>query len=293
MLQALKYLPYGTRRSDKYCKPQGPSIEDAKSYSYIVADNVLSLKAPKHRPMGNVPKPLFSRAKGNELEWGFMPHSKDAMPDQSWSYRSLFFAQWAFWGPWLSGCKAELSASVSLLTRSEGNEYKHSSLFHPKVFESAIVDFLNSSYGHLETQLGEALYKAPVNWHTGNKGVLSAGFDIIKNETSGSYDEPTRVYILPIAENHLVLVELREYIYSWNENNLPSFDRAPIEAVKDSFVDGLSIELGQKSLKSLNTAKRESDSFQLTENFAPLKWPNKTTSPVSEEDSQGARLLSL
>lgn len=65
-----------------------------------------------------------------------------------WGYITPLARRWAFGGPWMSGCKAELQLSVVVRGRQSDFAFPDISFFHPRAFEMVLVNYLNDRYGH-------------------------------------------------------------------------------------------------------------------------------------------------
>lgn len=284
MRNYLKYPPLQWRKRKEYCVPQGPSFTWASSTTLHIAGNMLHLKAPRHSPHFSSVEQTRVLPGHDILDDSRLSHfSPVAMPNDHWGYAVPLSRTWAFWGPWMTGCKAELLMAITVIGRQPEHAFRDLSFFHPRAFEMVLVQYLNDSYGHSSwgEEGSEALiprWHGPVDWQRYNHlPVFSASCKIYNQGPSPHITDnlsyPDHLFFFPITDRHFVRVTFRQHLYSRDEQGKIAFDATPVQALQDAIFNSISLELSPESQASYNRVKAEVGDMQLTPTFAPLKWP--------------------
>ncbi|WKT59984.1 hypothetical protein Q2E61_13880 [Microbulbifer thermotolerans] len=292
MYNFLKYLPLEWRlRDDNYCVPQGPSFSSASKIGFTLAGSRLQLRAPRHRPLR---KPVKEKRILSSYDVLHEPQlgrygTKGVMANDYWGGINLLYRRWAFYGPWMTGCKGELSLGISIIGRFDKYAFQNISFFNPKAFEMVLIRYLNDRYGHAnwEDELSHVpRYHGPVDWLCHHHlPVFCASFKIYNRGEDPNYLVlPDYLFVFPITEKHFVRVSFWQDIYSFDKNNKPTFDVSPIQELQDSIFNSISLELGPETQAAYDKVKAEVGDMRLSEEFAPLKWPTNVypPEPVSE-----------
>jgi hypothetical protein len=216
--------------------------------------------------------------------------SSVVMPNHHWGYVVPLRRSWAFWGPWLSGCKAELLMAITVIGRQPEYAFNDISFFHPRAFEMVLVQYLNDRYGH-EHRGGDnshiPRYHGPMDWQTHNHfPVLNASCKVYKRtEDLSELIQPEHLFFFPITDKHFVRIGFEQHLYSRDDQGKLAFDTNPIQALQDAIFNSISLELSPESQASYNRVKAEVGDMQLTPTFAPLKWPvsAKEKEPASSD----------
>src|SRR5690606_39167876 len=113
------------------------------------------------------------------------------------------------WGPWMTGCEAELSMGITVIGREPEHAFRAISFFNPRAFEMVLVQYLNDRYGH--SAWGEegpdALiprWHGPVDWQRHNHlPVFSASCKIYKRgEDISDLALPKHLLVFPVTDQH-------------------------------------------------------------------------------------------
>lgn len=289
MFDYLKYLPIEMEwcQRDDYCIPRGPNFRWAPWVTIPIAGSRLRLKAPRHSPLRSVEQwrllpgqDLLDDPRLNHMATG-------VMANDYWGNAPALSRRFAFWGPWLSGCKAELTMSVGVWGRHEGHEFADLSFFHPKAFEMVLVQYLNDYYGHKnwETYLSHVpRWHGPADWQRHNHlPVFAASCKIYSQgpdpDITNNLSFPEHLFLFPITDQHFVQIKLVQHLYSRDKNGDIAFDTAPIQALQDAIVNSISLELSPEAQASYDRIKKEVRNMQLPKEFAPLKWPIDPSAP--------------
>jgi hypothetical protein len=278
MRNYFKYPPLEWRKRKEYCVPQGPSFARAPWTTLHLAGNRLRFKAPRHSPKFSSVEQTRVLPGHDILENTKLSHyGSTNMPNDHWGYATPLSRTWAFWGPWMTGCKAELRMAVTVLGRQSEHAFDFS-FFHPRAFEMVLVQYLNDSYGH-EHRGGNKShiprFHGPVDWQRhSHLPTFSASCKVYKRtEDLSVLLQPDHLFFFPITDRHFVQVTFVQHLYSLDERGKLTFDPTPVQALRDAIFNSISLELSPASQASYNKVKAEVGDMQLTPTFAPLKWP--------------------
>ncbi len=210
------------------------------------------------------------------------------MANDCWGSIGLLGRMWAFYGPWMTGCKGELSLSMSVIGRFEDFAFDKISFFNPKAFEAVLVRYLNDRYGHKNWEDDMAhipRYYGPIDWqsHT-HLPVPSASFKIYRRgEDVGDLALPDWLFVFPITEKYFVEVCFAQEFYSWDEKGDVAFDTGPLQELQDKIFNSITLELGPETQAKVDQIQAEVGNMQLCKEFAPLKWPTNIYPPEPTE----------
>ena len=266
MLNHIKYSSIRLRDVQQRVTIKGPDTSCFSSVKLSLGGNIVTFKAPKHRPPNSsyeqiLPVPF------NSMDFGCRALNEFDMPDQSWKSQTLFYRAWRFCGPWFTGTLGRVAMSISVYEPSEKSN--DSSFFHPRALENNLFNFLNSLYA----QNSEAnMVEAPVNWKPSEKlPVPGALFHIIpKRKVAGC----SQVIIFPISHTHFIEINFR-FNRSFGDQ-LKELDTLissqPMYDFANQIIDSLNLELSEESQEQFDNIKAEYPDMKLTENFPPINW---------------------
>lgn len=286
MIDWLKYSRLKLRSDDSYCFIKGPNVNKARPCSIRLGDCIVDLDLPPHQLVRFGSHKLTQPADSKQLE-RIKQYSKGVLQKDTWGYRDFLFRNWVFVGPWFTGTKAELSLSGSILGRSKGHHFPNTSLFHPKAFEVAIADYLDSRYGFHQSFNGGADYRAPVNWkRLSNLSVPAAAFDVYNVDDDGSLHSPERQVIFPISRNRIAKLSFNTIILSKETSGKANFDTTPIHVLQDSIISSLHVKTESDAALEIERVNRDDPETLLSNDFPPLRWPTTDDdTPKSPEKS--------
>lgn len=291
MWDFIKYLPLECRRRHNYCTPAGPSISKVEKVKCNAGGNHLRFMAPPHSPTSRVGyteiRPYSDR---DELAELLHRYSDDVMSNRYWEFRTVFSRCWAFWGPWMTGAKAQLFMSVSVVGRNEEHEYQGASFLHPSVFENVLVDYLNARYGHKGIDVGSPR-RGPLDWKPFNEmPVPAVSFKVVEVSSDGRAVDPENLIFIPVTPKHFLRICFTRKAYSLDESGEPYFDTSPVDSLQESIVNSIQLELGPETQAEWNRVAADCPEMSLTERFAPLKWPIDSDSQESAVEDAPDRL---
>lgn len=286
MWRYIKYLPVEWFPRDFPCTPQGPNFRWARPVNIRIAGSDLCLSVPRHSPSSSSMQQYKLFLDRDALAQGLYNHPASGVKTDPWGYASALSRRWAFWGPWMSGCKAELSMAVTIVGRMPGFEFANTSFFHPRAFETVITQYLNDSYGHERWGSSDddprPRHLGPLDWQTHDHlPVFSASCNIYNTHRDGKTPNrtPEQLFLFPITDQHFVEVYFRQHLYARDEQDKLTFDPSPVQALQDAVFNSMTLELSPEAQASYDKVKAECPDMHLTETFPPLNWPTKATTP--------------
>ncbi|GAB2189318.1 hypothetical protein MAH1_09260 [Sessilibacter sp. MAH1] len=276
----LKFFPFAKAQ---YTRPvvteiRGPYFSKPRQNKWFFGDSVFYFDAPWANPIlsfdgcartVNALHPRGADLCRVELQPTY--YTSDARHDQ-WHLASFYRNTWYFVGPWFVGDQVSLYASGLILTAHKGSTFKESSLFHPRVFESAIASHLDNVYGYLRSGKRPD-FRGPLHWRVlPLSGSIQGVVCDIHQIHNGGKDNPDlrRLVLFPVSTDQFVCITF----------NLTGIDiyrdelRAkPMLALTDSIINSMRLQVGPKTQAEWDKVKATCDDMSITETFGELAWP--------------------
>ncbi len=296
MRNLFKYLPLEWRRRDAYCTPRGPSFSSSPETTLVLGGSRLNLRAPRHRPLRrSVNQTRVLPGHDVLIDPRLSRYGQGVMANSHWGINCVLRRLWAFYGPWMSGCKGELILSVSVIGRFDEHRFEKLSFFNPRAFEMVLMRYLNERYGHhnWENELAHIpRFHGPVDWQChSHLPVPSASFKISRGADPEKLIRPEHIFVFPITEEHFVEVCFEREFYSFDSEHRPTFDISPIEKLQEDIFNSITLELGPETQAKVDKVKAEVGNMQLCKEFAPLKWPTNIYPPETSAAPEGQNAL--
>lgn len=290
MIGWIKYAPIEWRKRDNDCTPRGPDFAKAKQEIIPIAGSQLRIRVPRHSPSDSIIRQQRLCKGQDALEGGklFRTYGADVMANDLWGFRTPLSRRWAFWGPWMTGAKAELLLSVSVVGRFGDTDSPDVSYFHPRAFETILLQYLNDRYGHHRWD-GQSehmpQYRGPLDWQTRNHlPVFSASCKIYEQAMNGTtLYRPEHLFFFPVTNRHLVEICFVQELYALH-NGKPTYDASPIQQLQDAIFNSITLELSPEAQANYDKVKTECPDMKLTDSFPPLKWPVQPGSAGERKD---------
>ncbi|MBN8430436.1 hypothetical protein JF535_06155 [Microbulbifer salipaludis] len=284
MRNIFKYPALEWRRRDDYCVPQGPAFSDASNVSLTLAGSRLKLRAPRHNPLRRSVKQVRTVPGLDVLADPHLSrYGQGVMSNSHWGLNCLVRRLWAFYGPWMTGCKGELIFSVCVIGRFDEYRLDSVSFFNPKAFEMVLVRYLNERYGHhnWEDELSHIpRYRGPIDWRRHDHlPVPSASFKISRGADPERVNRPQSIFVFPVSDGHFVEVCFEQRYHSFDHEYQPNFDNSPLQELQDNIFNSITLELGPETQAKVEKIKAQVGDMQLCKEFAPLKWPTNIYPP--------------
>lgn len=269
--------PISLRKQTRYIQPRGPGIHWAPRKTVRAFGVEFSVKVPRSS-LNVAGESLSCRRR-------VAPHSSHfeaALTDNhKWERYSLISRRWNFNGPWFIGPLANLSMHISIVSLSK--QESGTSMFNPRVFESAIADLMTYYHGEQLSRNGaEQDWFAPTGWQPlAGFPCIAAKFEAVGNSKL-AYFWREKYCIFPLTDEHLLEIVLpvernKVFIHSRTEPESDTnqwINEEPMLELSDQILNSLEIRLSDKAkqqqeraIEGLNVQERK-----LTERFSPLKW---------------------
>jgi|GEM_PF-1932737 len=285
MRNIFKYPPIEWRKRHEYTIPQGPNFSWASRTRLNIAGSHLQITAPSHSPRHSIIKQTNSYP-GHDaiLDSPAGLHTDFSMPGGRWGVACLWSRRWAFYGPWMTGCKGELFTAIAVIGWSDSHRNSKFSFLNPKAFESVLINYLNDRYGH-ENWEGEMAhvprYHGPVEWRCHDHlPVPSASFKIYnRGEDLSDLVRPDHLFVFPVSDEYFVVVTTVQDYYSRDEKGNLAFDTRPIQKLQDKVLGSITLKLDPETQAKVDQVKAEVGNMKLCKEFAPLKWPTNIYPP--------------
>ncbi|MCA0894582.1 hypothetical protein [Microbulbifer agarilyticus] len=222
--------------------------------------------------------------------------SDDLMANDCWRTTALFGRMWAFYGPWMSGCKGSLTFSVCLVGRAKEHKFSGLSYLNPNAFEIVLLHYLNDLYGHRNWDGRRShmpRHHGPIDWHSHQHfPVPSASFKVF-NQGEGVNDlsTPDHLFVFPVSDDYFVEVCFIQNLLSRDRSGKIAFDATPMQELQDKVFNSIAMKLGPETQTAVNKVKAEAGSLRMCNNFAPLKWPTNIYPPEAGGSSEVRQAL--
>ena len=192
-------------------------------------------------------------------------------PVDAWIKERFYENTWYFVGQWFSGRKSRLTMRGILNTVADDSQFKGLSLFHPRVFESAIADYFDHSHGYKRSGKRPDC-RAPLNWRLLplSDSVQGVKFDL-HYIANGGKDNPelVRVVAFPISSSQFVIIYFDMTALLLHDE----ITTKPTMALCDSIIESMSLKVGKKTLSEWEKVKDNCPDMSLAETMGEYQWP--------------------
>lgn len=279
MLDWLRFFPYARDRGDapKATEIRGPYFRKPRPNRWHFGDCVLHFKAPWANPIlgfdGNG-RTVAGRSPGRRdiltADLQRVYGNSDA-PPSDWKFDLFYENSWYFVGPWFTGNEACLEGGGVLVSANKRSKFEELSLFHPKVFESAIASYLDHSCGYRRSGK-KPHYRGPLNWRTLplSSSIQGAVCDLHKINNGGE-DNPEleRLVFIPITTAQFILIYFNFGFHNFHDE----MRFKPMLNLCNSIIDSMHLEVGPATQAEWDKVKATCPDMSITETFAELPWP--------------------
>lgn len=295
MLDWLRYFPLKLRNDEtERGLAKGPYFRKLKPMTVKMGDNTLKLKIPSTNKVWD---PFFGFTRHSE---SISPYAADVLKDivhnsasgfvgkgKRWLYSNFLSRRWYFLGPWFAGDKITLDMIGTVITAPQEKKFEDSSFFHPRVFEAALAEYLDTEFGYLKEGRGPQ-QRGPVCWSTIpiNTTISGARFDVEHVYSREDNELKERLLAFPIHHKQFIVFSFRDF-----GGRGPTTETANTsEALKliEKITASIQLELGPQTLAEWEKVKATCPDMSLVKEFGLLKWPIKPedvgkTAPLPEK----------
>ncbi len=292
MYDWLKFFPLKWNAHNNPTEIRGPLFPKLKKNKWLLGDCTLHFGAPRANPIfgfsgQGTAVGALSPKRANILEalWQRAYSGSDG-PASEWDIDIFYVNNWYFVGPWFTGYQAELSAHALLITADKNHSFACKNLLHPRVFESAVFNYLDKRYGY--TKAGrKPKYRGPLNWRTlPLSNSIQAVVCDVHEIGNGCRENPGlhRLVFFPISPQQFVRIN---FDFGDTEINRDEVRAKPLFKLCDSIIDTLRLDVGQTTQANWDKVKETCPSMSITESMGEFPWPlqnPKKSSKNSEMD---------
>lgn len=257
-----------------FVEPVGPSFSSAKKWELDIKGTRIEFCAPKHRPMVKSDKSISPKEnyQYDDLNMIFRSNfSPEWEVADVWEYIKLFYHDWAFNGPWFTGCLASLSMSVNIIKQKKPNN--EISFFHPRAFEQTIGDYLTNKYSIFKD--GKKYeYLAPVGWHPiTDLSVIATRLQVIRDANVSIYSK-TEFVFFPIGDDLIISISLIPHrnATGTEEEIDKKIGYKNLGKLIDDIISSIKVTLSPDAKAQQEKAFEGLDDTSLTEVFLPMQW---------------------
>jgi hypothetical protein len=281
MFDWLKFFPFVWDINYKPVGIRGPYFPKLRQNKWFLGGGTLKFSAPWSNPIfgfsgrGDSVDALLPGSANILTKQLERTHSHNSgAPPSAWDMRTFYSNTWYFVGPWFTGFRAELSASAHLLTANEDSSFTDKNVFHPRVFESAVANYLDNTYGY-DRRGSKPIYRAPLNWR-----VLSISPSIqavvcdVHHIGNSCKENPTlqRLVYFPISPQKFIQINFN---FGGTQIYRDEVRAKPLFELCDSIIDSLRLDVGPETQAQWDKVKATCPDMSLTETFGELPWPLK------------------
>ncbi|GAB2197682.1 hypothetical protein [Sessilibacter sp. MAH4] len=148
------------RKQKEPCIARGPSIKQAARFHGDYQGSTFSIKAPFSNQAGYEPD-LSPMGTSYEIR-----HNKPEYSNHRWAKKTYINRRYDFWGPWGVGDVSSMRFSAGCINIREPK--KGLSLFHPRAFEWAVLDFIQDRFINFPPETYESIpfttVSGPIHW---------------------------------------------------------------------------------------------------------------------------------
>jgi len=279
MLDWLKFFPYARRLERKPVEIRGPYFSNLRSNKWTLNDCTLNFKAPRANHVFSLSgygwrvkteKP--GSANILTTEWQRVYGGSAERPPSEWIFELFYSNEWCFVGPWFTGLQASLKATGLLVTAQNGSAFIDKNLFHPRVFETAIANYLDNRYGYYKNGR-KPKYCGPLNWKILH---ISPSIDGVVYDIheigNGSREDPLlhRAFLFPITSQKFIYITFN---FGGTRIFHDEIRSRPLFQLCDSIINSFRLNVGPETQAEWDKVKATCPDMSLTESFGELPWP--------------------
>jgi len=273
------------RNRKGFIVPVGPSFSSAKKWKIDIEGTKVEFRSPKHQPVVKSRKGKYPERNYQFKNIIFRSQNTEVVVADIWESFSLFFHEWAFNGPWFTGCLGQVSMSLYIFKNKQPN--KDISFFHPRAFEKTIGDFLTNKYSK-DTDKGKHIYSAPVNWKSiKTLSVPAARLEVIADGSISPYSKDEYLFF-PIDDQYFIVMifyPMRNTRGTEDEiNKKIGYDN--LGKLIDNIINSVKITLSPQAQEQQAKAIEGLSETSMTETFLPMRWSKSKNDTVVTNDKR-------
>lgn len=268
-------VPYRLRKQKRFEIPVGPNLVNAPVLDFDLDGTKVILKIPKGTSVNYVP----SRTAPSKISLSKATFENSLTNKQGWNAFPILFRSWDFCGNWFLGRLGRVTAGLSIFKPASLKQ--GTSLFHPRVFESALADYFFYRFGdETDKEAKTQDWLVPVDWSLMPQANSSA---VMFKAVRTLPNHPERIisyFLCPIDTDKILLMEstiarFPVYIHSpaSPEKNINDWvSDEPMLNFVDELLRGIQIELSPEALVRQREALAQMPDAVLSQEFLPVKF---------------------
>lgn len=289
----IKFFPFAARCDNHPAEIKGPYFPQLKKNKWFLGDSVLHFGAPASNPvfgLSHMGSRWDSLSPGYKdvlkTEWDWVYGGVQGGPPPEWRLHIFYSNTWYFVGPWFTGEQARLKATALLATADDKYSFSGKNLFHPKVFESAVANYLDVRYGY-DKNGPKQMYRGPLNWQVlAISKTIQAVLCDIHEIGNGTKDNPYlyRLIFFPITSTQFIEIN---FDFAGVDINYDEVRTKPLLKLCDDIISTFRLEVGEQTLNEWNKVKANCPDMSITESMEEFPWPlkiNKKPTKKAEVD---------
>lgn len=289
MIDWLRFSPFDWRSDFKLEEIRGPYFPSLRENKWFLSNCLFRFGAPMANPVfgfSGRTRYVDATSPGSadilKTQWPQVYGGNSDAPPRQWDLGFFYSNTWYFVGPWFTGVKASLTADALLATADKNFSFADKNLFHPRVFELAVADYLDGRYGY--NKIGrKPMYRGPLNWRI---LPLSSSIQAVVCDVhqigNGAKDNPWlhRLIFFPVSPTQFICIN---FDFGGVEIYRDDVRAKPLLKLCDSIIETFHLEVGEQTLKEWNKVKATCPDMSITQTMGEFPWPFTKTKKSSKK----------
>ena len=271
----MRFLNYHLREPKGLIVPKGPNFASARPVRIDVEGTELCFRTPRNSPHKRSLTPIHParhyRLDDIYLHSRTSEHDTRETPNRIESLQ-LFERFWAFYGPWLTGPKANLTMSLYLVLPRDFD--RPFSLYHPRVFEHFVGEHLTGIFAHHRDLDGCPDFKAPVNWQPLTQWPAPAArLEVLPTDPSAKWHDLFLFFTLSDQVLAYAQFTPSRYLSGLSKTEVDQrISKAPMLELTDQIIDSFRLTLSDEEKRKQQAALAGLEDASLVTDYPPLDW---------------------
>ncbi len=279
MLDWLKFFPY-VRGREAFPKPieiRGPYFPKPRPNRWFFGDTSFHFDAPWSNSVFGYNGRSVRRSKPGRsniltADFGGVHGRFSHAPSGPWNNKLFYKNTWYFLSPWFGRVETYLGIKSFLIGVTKHSPFKETNLFHPRIFESVVAEYLNTHFGYRRSGKKPDC-RGPLNWRVlPLSSSIQAVVCDIHDISGGNKDNPLlqRLVLFPVTTQHFVEVG---FDFGGIEIYRDEVRSKPLLSLADSIINSMRLDVGSSAQDEWDKVKETCPDMSITETFGELPWP--------------------
>jgi hypothetical protein len=277
------YVPLELQAEKLNNHAQGPNFKRAKVKRITIDGTKICIRLPRNRVGWRRHTPELWEARPHYITEASPKYAAAAPSDRlylptstrendDWRSKTIMAREWDFYGAWFTGRLATLRLYITV---TQAKTPQGTSYFHPRVFETALMDKLARQYD-TEHVGDNRIWQVPLCWQQ-KAGIPCPAATFMAepdNRFRARFDNEYSL-AFPIHDDYLVLIDLITIrIPVWRNRQMEEIEKwtpiAPLEAYAKQVLDTVTLELSPEATEQMQRAHAGLNDTSLVKHFAPI-----------------------